>query len=116
MQAARHIILGLLLGVVGGYLFGRFALPSLLAPPQLQGLSEPARHELVLMVAEIYQHRGDLQEAHTWLLRLGDDPAALVDQALQAARQRDASPRELQALLTLRQALEALPPLPEPPP
>lgn len=111
MAGARQLIFGVLLGIIAGFLFGRLALPSLLAPPQLQDLSPQARQEIVLMIAEIHQARGDLAATQRWLRQLGDDPAQTVQAVLQSAQKGEASQYPLQALEALYSALTAAEPV-----
>ena len=114
MSNSLRFIVGLLLGISLGLLYGWLIRPVEYVDTSPNVLREDFRSDYVLMAAEAYDAERDLERARIRLAALGPEPAlnyvvAAIDYGLESGY----SPLDLQTLNRLAVDLRAIPANPE---
>jgi hypothetical protein len=103
-------ILAILLGVIGGLLYGWFVRPPEVKNTTLSSLRSDYQADYVLMVARAYPDPADLTSAVEKLKELDpSNPLRAVQQALLTAQQLGYSDSDLRALAALEMRLTDIP-------
>lgn len=113
-MSKSRLLIGLLLGVAAGLLYGWVLHPVDLVETTPDTLQEPYRMDYILMVADAYALDQDLQGAVVRLAAFGPQPADdMVIAAINYGIDHDFSRRDLEILNDLAVQLRALPSSPE---
>ena len=106
-RVVRYIwfVVSIALGTLAGLLIG-WSIPVENASPGADSLRQDYQADYVLMVAEVFNHDGDLAAANQRLQLLGvEDTTRFVQQATINAQNYGYSPADLQMMAVLSQAL-----------
>jgi len=96
------LIIGLLIGVTLGLLYGWVIHPIERDVTTPNSLQEKYQTDLILMIAEAFSTEADLDLAHERLIRLGyQDHKDFAENALNFAQAHDFSDQDVQALIFL---------------
>lgn len=103
--------LGVLLGLLYGWVFN----PPVQSDTAPSALGKDYQADFILMVAEIFQNDGDLEQAARRLSLLGEQtPAQIVNEGIFTARELGYASADLERMTMLAQALQGQPDQPTP--
>ncbi len=110
-RKARWIafLVAIVLGLAAGLYYGWAISPVAYVDTAPNTLREDYKADFVLMVAEAYQADGDLEAARQALALLGDDTAAVVEQAIAFGAAHGYASQDLFVLRALLDALQSQP-------
>lgn len=114
MSRRVRFLIAILIGVVGGLIYGWVVNPVKYVNTTPDTLSLDYKTDYVLMVSEIYHAEGDLNAAARRLAALGSTPPAeMVQQAILAAQKLGYVPSDIQLMNELSIQLQTWTPAPK---